>query len=74
MAASLTEESRLCVVLPKPIPARLQCQCNAAGEPERHKRRRKKAKEEVMPLVNVRLIEGVFAPEQKREMVHQLGH
>ena len=25
-----------------------------------------------MPLVNVRLIEGVFTPEQKREMVYQL--
>jgi 4-oxalocrotonate tautomerase len=25
-----------------------------------------------MPLVNVRVIEGVFTPEQKREMVHQL--
>ena len=23
-----------------------------------------------MPLVNVRLIEGVFTPEQKREMIH----
>ena len=25
-----------------------------------------------MPLVNVRLIEGVFTPEQKTEMIHQL--
>ena len=25
-----------------------------------------------MPLVNVRLIEGVFTPEQKSEMIHQL--
>jgi 4-oxalocrotonate tautomerase len=25
-----------------------------------------------MPLVNVRLIEGVFTPEQKRQMIHQL--
>jgi 4-oxalocrotonate tautomerase len=25
-----------------------------------------------MPLVNVRLIEGVFTPEQKREMIHRL--
>jgi 4-oxalocrotonate tautomerase len=25
-----------------------------------------------MPLVNVRLIEGVFTPEQKHEMIHQL--
>ena len=25
-----------------------------------------------MPLVNVRLIEGVFTPEQKRDMIHQL--
>ena len=25
-----------------------------------------------MPLVNVRLIEGVFTPEQKREMIRQL--
>ena len=25
-----------------------------------------------MPLVNVHLIEGVFTPEQKREMIHQL--
>ncbi len=25
-----------------------------------------------MPLVNVRLIEGVFTPEQKREMVRRL--
>ena len=25
-----------------------------------------------MPLVNVRLIEGVFTPEQKREMIYQL--
>lgn len=25
-----------------------------------------------MPLVTVRLIEGVFTPEQKREMIHQL--
>jgi 4-oxalocrotonate tautomerase len=25
-----------------------------------------------MPLVNVRLIEGVFTQEQKREMIHQL--
>jgi 4-oxalocrotonate tautomerase len=25
-----------------------------------------------MPLVNVRLIEGVFTPEQKRAMIHQL--
>jgi 4-oxalocrotonate tautomerase len=27
---------------------------------------------EVMPFVNVRLIEGVFTPEQKREMIRQL--
>jgi 4-oxalocrotonate tautomerase len=26
----------------------------------------------VMPLVNVRLIEGVFTPEQKREMISRL--
>ena len=25
-----------------------------------------------MPLVNVRVIEGVFTPEQKREMIRQL--
>jgi 4-oxalocrotonate tautomerase len=25
-----------------------------------------------MPLLNVRLIEGVFTPEQKREMIHRL--
>jgi 4-oxalocrotonate tautomerase len=25
-----------------------------------------------MPLVNVRVIEGVFTPEQKTEMIHQL--
>jgi len=25
-----------------------------------------------MPLVNVRLLEGVFTPEQKREMIHRL--
>ncbi|GAA1860946.1 tautomerase family protein [Asanoa iriomotensis] len=25
-----------------------------------------------MPLVNVKLIEGVFTPEQKREMIHRL--
>jgi phenylpyruvate tautomerase PptA (4-oxalocrotonate tautomerase family) len=25
-----------------------------------------------MPLVNVRLIEGVFTPEQKRAMIRQL--
>ena len=25
-----------------------------------------------MPLVNVRLIEGVFTPEQKREMIHRI--
>jgi 4-oxalocrotonate tautomerase len=25
-----------------------------------------------MPLVNVRVIEGVFTPEQKRQMIHQL--
>jgi len=25
-----------------------------------------------MPLVNVRLIEGVFTPDQKREMIRQL--
>jgi 4-oxalocrotonate tautomerase len=25
-----------------------------------------------MPLVNVRLIEGVFTAEQKRQMIHQL--
>ncbi len=25
-----------------------------------------------MPLVNVRLIEGVFTPAQKRQMIHQL--
>jgi 4-oxalocrotonate tautomerase len=25
-----------------------------------------------MPLVNVRLIEGVFTPEQKREIIHRL--
>lgn len=25
-----------------------------------------------MPLVNVKLIEGVFTPEQKQEMVHKL--
>jgi 4-oxalocrotonate tautomerase len=25
-----------------------------------------------MPIVNVRLIEGVFTPEQKSEMIHQL--
>jgi 4-oxalocrotonate tautomerase len=24
-----------------------------------------------MPLVNVRLVEGVFTPEQKREMIHR---
>jgi 4-oxalocrotonate tautomerase len=29
-------------------------------------------KEKAMPLVNVRLIEGVFTPEQKTEMIHQL--
>jgi 4-oxalocrotonate tautomerase len=27
-------------------------------------------KEQIMPLVNVRLIEGVFTPEQKREIIH----
>jgi 4-oxalocrotonate tautomerase len=31
-----------------------------------------KRKVSAMPLVNVRLIEGVFTPEQKREMIHQL--
>jgi len=25
-----------------------------------------------MPLVNVKLIEGVFTPEQKQEMIHRL--
>lgn len=25
-----------------------------------------------MPFVNVRLIEGVFTPEQKRDMIHRL--
>jgi 4-oxalocrotonate tautomerase len=25
-----------------------------------------------MPFLNVRLIEGVFTPEQKREMIHRL--
>jgi 4-oxalocrotonate tautomerase len=25
-----------------------------------------------MPMLNVRLIEGVFTPEQKRQMIHQL--
>lgn len=25
-----------------------------------------------MPLVNVKLIEGVFTPDQKREMIHRL--
>ena len=25
-----------------------------------------------MPLINVRLIEGVFTPDQKREMIRQL--
>jgi 4-oxalocrotonate tautomerase len=25
-----------------------------------------------MPLVNVKLIEGVFTPEQKRQMIHRL--
>jgi 4-oxalocrotonate tautomerase len=25
-----------------------------------------------MPLVNVKLIEGVFSPEQKQEMIHRL--
>ncbi|MCU1537634.1 MAG: 4-oxalocrotonate tautomerase [Humibacillus sp.] len=25
-----------------------------------------------MPLVNVKLIEGVFSPDQKREMIHRL--
>jgi 4-oxalocrotonate tautomerase len=25
-----------------------------------------------MPLVNVRLIEGVFTPDQKREIIHKL--
>ena len=25
-----------------------------------------------MPLVNVKLIEGVFTPEQKQEMIHKL--
>jgi 4-oxalocrotonate tautomerase len=25
-----------------------------------------------MPLVSVRLIEGVFTPDQKREMIHKL--
>jgi 4-oxalocrotonate tautomerase len=25
-----------------------------------------------MPLIDVRLIEGVFTPDQKREMIHQL--
>jgi 4-oxalocrotonate tautomerase len=27
---------------------------------------------EVMPFVNVKLIEGVFTPEQKRDMIHRL--
>jgi 4-oxalocrotonate tautomerase len=31
-----------------------------------------KPKEETVPLINVRLVEGVFTPEQKREMIHQL--
>ena len=25
-----------------------------------------------MPLVNVKLIEGVFTPEQKQEMIHRI--
>ena len=25
-----------------------------------------------MPLINVKLIEGVFSPDQKRQMVHKL--
>jgi len=25
-----------------------------------------------MPMVNVRLIEGVFTPDEKREMIHKL--
>jgi 4-oxalocrotonate tautomerase len=25
-----------------------------------------------MPLVNVKLVEGVFTPDQKREMIHRL--
>jgi 4-oxalocrotonate tautomerase len=35
-------------------------------------KRRLKEREQAMPLVNVRLIEGVFTPEQKREMIRQL--
>jgi 4-oxalocrotonate tautomerase len=31
-----------------------------------------KRKVSAMPLVNVRLIEGVFTPEQKRDMIHRL--
>jgi 4-oxalocrotonate tautomerase len=31
-----------------------------------------KPKEYSMPLVNVRLIEGVFTPDQKREIIHKL--
>jgi 4-oxalocrotonate tautomerase len=30
------------------------------------------AKENVMPMLNVRVIEGVFTPEQKQQMIHQL--
>jgi 4-oxalocrotonate tautomerase len=58
-----------------PIAARLQCRRNAsATQPGNLDGTSKgtKAKEKAMPLVNVRLIEGVFTPEQKSEMIHQL--
>jgi 4-oxalocrotonate tautomerase len=60
----------------RPIAARLQRNCKAAGQPERHSlsdtSEGTRNKGGIMPLVNVRLIEGVFTPEQKTEMIHQL--
>jgi 4-oxalocrotonate tautomerase len=58
-----------------PIAVRLQRQRNpSATQPGNLDDTSKgtKAKEKAMPLVNVRLIEGVFTPEQKSEMIHQL--
>jgi 4-oxalocrotonate tautomerase len=58
-----------------PIASRLQRQRNASATQPGNLNdtsQGTEAKERAMPLVNVRLIEGVFTPEQKSEMIHQL--
>jgi 4-oxalocrotonate tautomerase len=40
--------------------------------PERHKQLNMKDWRTAMPLVNVKMIEGVFTPTQKQEMIRKL--